>query len=264
MWIWGLLNVTIPIINSSKLTAAEKILWRNGILVPSDIDLEAIAYGLGASIRYRALDGCEARLVADHDKAIITVNSKNIATRQRFSIAHELGHMELDRGRGGFLCSKDDISPQNDAGRSAESAANDFASQLILPDYIFLPYSQGKQISIDSAEKIGAEFKASITATLIKLVRRAMIPAWVVCHKQRGIGWFFKSKFAPDDLYLHKNLHQDTDAFELLYGQEGTRTRYKTETGSRWFSSRDASRYQVRSQSMKAPDESVVSVISLT
>lgn len=253
----------MEIIDTSKLTPAERILWSYGITDANDIDLDVIAFGLGASIHREPLDGCEARLVGVGDKAIITVSSRSILTRQRFSIAHELGHWQLDRGRGGFLCAKDDISPQNDAAKDWEGLANNFASQLILPDYLFVPAALGKAISFDAAEKIAAMFKASLTATAIKMVRKATIPSWIVCHRQRGLAWFFKSAGAPEELYLHKELHHDTDAFGLLYGPDDARTRYKVEEGTRWFSSREASRHQVRSQSMKMQDGTVISVLSI-
>ncbi|SFI37538.1 protein of unknown function [Collimonas sp. OK307] len=251
-------------VDLTALSPAERILWGLGITDPHDIDLDAIAYSLGASIKRRRLDGCEARLVASGDKAIITVDTQSIPTRQRFSIAHEIGHWRLDRGRGGFLCTKDDISPRDGAARDGETLANNFASQLILPDYIFNPYAAGKLITIDAAEKIAAVFSASLTATAIKMVRNATIPAWIVCHRQRGIAWFFKSSFAQDDIFLRKDLHEDTEGFALLYGEVHARTRVKLESGSLWFSNRDASRYQVRTQSTKAQDGTVLSVVGIS
>ena len=38
------------------------------------------------------LTGCEANIIGRGDKAIITINSKSIPGRQRFSAGHELGH----------------------------------------------------------------------------------------------------------------------------------------------------------------------------
>jgi len=251
-------------IELTKLSPAERVLWSLGITNPIDIDLDAIAFHLGATIKRRKLDGCEARLVGSADKAIITIDSQSIPTRQRFSVAHELGHWKLDRGRGGFLCTKDDISLRDGAVRDGEAIANSFASQLVLPDYLFDPLAIGKPITFDAAEKIAGIFSASLTATAIKLVKNATVAAWLVCHHQRGIAWVFKSEFAPGDLHLRKELHQDTEAFERLFGTVSARTRVKVESGSLWFSSRDASRYQVKVQSTKAMNGTVLSIVSLT
>lgn len=250
-------------IELSKLSPAEALLWGYGISDPADIDLDAIAFDMGATVRRRPLCGCEARLVADGHKAVITINSKSIATRQRFSLAHELGHLKLDRGRSGFLCTSKDIGPHSDASRDGEAIANSFASQLLLPSYLFVPAATNKPLTIDSAEKLGGMFNASITATCIKMARTSPVPAWVVCHVRRGLAWFFKSPTAPDDLFLNKELHYDTEAFELVYGEGEGKTRIKTEGGQLWFAARGASRYQVKSQSFRVQDGTVVSLLSL-
>ncbi|MES2040088.1 MAG: ImmA/IrrE family metallo-endopeptidase [Pseudomonadota bacterium] len=249
-------------IDVTALSPAERILWGLGITDPCDIDLDAIAFSLGATIKRRKLDGCEARLVASGDSAIITVDTQSILTRQRFSIAHEICHWRLDRGRGGFLCTKDDISPRDGAAREGETLANNFASQMILPDYLFNPHAAGKLVNLEVVEKIAALFSASLTATAIKLVRNATIPAWIVCHRQQGIAWFFKNKAVPEELFLRKNLHEDTDGFAILFDSGNKKTRIKLESGSLWFSNRDASRYKVSTQSMKVPDGTVISVVS--
>ncbi len=249
-------------VDTTILSPAERILWGLGITDPIDIDLDAIAFSLGALIKRRKLDGCEARLVASGDKAIITVDTQSILTRQRFSIAHEIGHWKLDRGRGGFLCTKDDISPRDGAAREGETLANNFASQMILPDYLFNPHAMGKLVNLDIAEKIASIFNASLTATAIKLVRNASVPAWIACHRQQGIAWFFKNKFASEELFLRRNLHEDTEGFSLLFDDTTVRTRIKLESGSLWFANRDASRYKVRAQSAKMPDGTVISVVS--
>ncbi len=248
----------------SKLTPAEKLLWSYGISDPADIDLDAIAFDMGATVHRRPLGGCEARLVADGSKAVITLNSRSILTRQRFSLGHELGHLALDKGRSGFLCSGKDIGPQNDAARDGEAIANSFASQLLLPSYLFAPAAAGKPITIDSAEKLAALFKASITATCIKMVRVSPTPSWVVCHIRKGLAWFFKSPSAPDSVFISGELHYDTEAFEMIYGEGEGKTRVKTEGGQLWFSGRDSSRHMVKSQSFRVQEGIVVTLLSLT
>lgn len=62
-----------------------------GVTYPAEIDLEAIAWTMGAKVRYRPLDGCEARIIGRDDQAIITINERSPPRRQRFSLAHEIG-----------------------------------------------------------------------------------------------------------------------------------------------------------------------------
>ena len=148
---------------------AETILRGFGIDRPEQIDLEAIALELGVAVRYAKIDGSEARIVGNDTRAIITVRADSQRPRQRFSIAHEIGHWVERHGRGGFVCAKEDISPQNDEAKGVESQANAFASQLLLPSYLFVPMIKGRPITLDTADKIGRDFQASLTATAIKL-----------------------------------------------------------------------------------------------
>lgn len=69
-------------------SAPERLLWSLGIEKPEDIDLEAIAWSIGAKVKYRPLKSCEARICGCGDKAIITVDDGKIPQRRRFSVAH--------------------------------------------------------------------------------------------------------------------------------------------------------------------------------
>lgn len=246
------------------LSKAESILKSFGIDHPSQIDLEAIAFDLGARVRYRRLDGSEARIVGNGTSAIITVNEDHYPTRRRFSIAHELGHWVERHGKGGFICAKEDISPQNNAAKSEEAIANDFASQLILPSYLFDPIAEGMPISLDSADNIRKEFNAGLTATALKLVRGSAKAAAIICHGLAGRQWFALSHGWPETLRLSAELNYDTEAFEMLYAADKAgKTTPRQESASRWVSGRQAQVMKVRSQTVKLADGVVLSVISL-
>ena len=60
-------------IDVNALSPAEKLLWSHGFRKPEHIDLEGIAIAKGASVVYRCLDGCAARLLTDGDKAVISI-----------------------------------------------------------------------------------------------------------------------------------------------------------------------------------------------
>lgn len=64
-----------------------------------EIDLEAIAFHLGARVRYRKLEGCEARIIGCIDAAIITIDEDCSYRRKRFSLAHEIGHWTHHKGQ---------------------------------------------------------------------------------------------------------------------------------------------------------------------
>jgi hypothetical protein len=247
----------------SRLTKAELILHGYGIDHPSQIDLEAIAYDQGASVRYRELEGCEARLVAGPERAIITVNAHGHSRRQRFSIGHELGHWVENHGLGGFACAKEDISPQDQRAKGVEAEANGFASQLILPSYLFEPLAARKSITLDTADALAQEFNASLSATAIKLMKSASVPAAVLCHNPGGLAWSMKNRLFPENAWIPKELHQDADAFELLFASTGGKSRIRAYPADQWLSWREAPWHNVRAQSVKLPNNLVLSTIEI-
>src|SRR5258708_346293 len=116
-------------------SAPERLLKSLGIDRPEDIDLEAVAWSLGAKVKYRPLKSCEARICGYENKAIISVDNRKIPQRQRFSVAHEIGHWIYHRGQL-LICRASDIGSFGGFRKGATSpefVADQFASELILP-----------------------------------------------------------------------------------------------------------------------------------
>src|SRR5215471_9902800 len=124
----------------------EQILEELGIREPEDLDIEAISEYCGATINYKALEGCEARILGYRDRAIITVNLASSRERQRFSAGHELGHWMRDRGQLSFKC-EDKSFVRNWSESSPETRANRFASDLLLPIAMFRPRARGLPVT---------------------------------------------------------------------------------------------------------------------
>jgi hypothetical protein len=252
-------------IDIGALSAGELLLWRNGVIAPDDIDLDGLAAAEGVEVRYRPLDGCEARLVILGEHGVISVkqDTKSLG-RQRFSLAHELAHWMCDRKLGGRLCAADDISPSNTEARSRESEANVYASQLVLPDYMAAPRAKALPFTLDGAQELAKIFRSSLTAAALKLVRHSERLTVLVCHKPTGSFWFRKSKTFPADAFIAGELHHDSPAFALLYGAESGRTKPHSEPASRWMSSHLARGKNARCQSMKMPNGSVLSTVEMS
>jgi Zn-dependent peptidase ImmA (M78 family) len=92
----------------SAVSAAERLLMGLGITRPEEIDLDAIAWHLDAAVKYRHMDTADATIVGTPKRAVIAVNSSTNPARQRFSLAHELGHWHYHRGQVLF-CGPADI-----------------------------------------------------------------------------------------------------------------------------------------------------------
>lgn len=247
----------------STLSLPEKLLWQHGVREPSHIDLEAIAHYRGAEVVYRHLCGCAARLVSAGDKAVISVGLGTYPGRQRFSLAHELAHWICDKGQGSFRCANEDIGPQNAEAKNIEAYANVYASQLILPSYLVDPWLDGKRSNLDTAKALGNDFEASLTASAIKVARRAQTQTCVVCHSQTRRVWNQKSLAFPQDFYVRQELHHDTAAFAMAFGKASGLSRPVKEAADRWLQGPEAYRRTVETQSVKLPDDTVLTMITL-
>ncbi|WP_420213866.1 ImmA/IrrE family metallo-endopeptidase [Janthinobacterium fluminis] len=62
-------------------------------------------------------------LVGHHDRAIATINPSGVRGRERFSVAHELGHWHLHRGSSSH-CRADDPSANLSSDRAHEKEAD--------------------------------------------------------------------------------------------------------------------------------------------
>lgn len=244
------------------LTDAEHLLQELGITEPEEIDLEAIAWYVGAKIKRRPLDGCEARIVGAGNNAIITVNSSSAFVRQQFSIGHEIGHWHYHRGRS-LVCRSDEIGGRNTGCATLEREADKFASHLLLPNYILSPYlSQFKQLNFDTIRKTAKAFNTSIPATAISLVERGRWTAVLVCYGQTGRKWFLRNSRVSDIWFLNNELHHESNAFGILYGKEPDQNHPKKIGANIWFNKRDAHLYELQEQSIRTQEGDVLSLLS--
>ncbi len=102
------------------------------------VPVSAIAKSKGARIHADALEGdLSGFLFRDRDHAVIGVNTRHSATRQNFTIGHELGHLllhdqeQLHVDRGFPVRLRNDLSSQGTD--EAEREANYFAAALLMP-----------------------------------------------------------------------------------------------------------------------------------
>src|SRR5271154_3467468 len=145
-----------------KLRPAELLLKDLGITDPREIDLEAIALDQGAIVKHGSLDGCEARIVGYGSRAIITVDDRKPWTRQRFSIAHELGHWKYHRGRS-LICRPDETGDLDRGSVDPERVADFYAADLLLPRFLFVPRANAlRNTTFEAVNTLSKEYTTSI------------------------------------------------------------------------------------------------------
>lgn len=116
---------------------AADLLASYGVTAPP-VPVEQIAIFKGIQVVRSSAEWSESGfLLRDDERIIIGVNSRNSPRRQRFSIAHELGHWRLHKGKplivdqSVMINKRDDVSSQ--ATSVEEIEANHFAAELLMP-----------------------------------------------------------------------------------------------------------------------------------
>ncbi|HVZ80512.1 MAG TPA: ImmA/IrrE family metallo-endopeptidase [bacterium] len=152
----------------------EKLLKMAGISrLP--VDVEKVASQLGVDIKYQSYDGKFSGVLIRHgDRATIGVNSQHHPNRQRFTIAHEIGHYLLHQGD---LMVDKTISVNyrgNDThiDYQKEREANLFASELLMPTKLLSKDLNKYQIDLDDEDQIkelASKYQVSQQAFMIRL-----------------------------------------------------------------------------------------------
>jgi Zn-dependent peptidase ImmA (M78 family) len=226
---------------------AESLVAELGISSPGELDVEAIAFDSGVEVAYERLNGCEATLVGYGDRAIATINPSGVRGRERFSVAHEVGHWHLHRGQS-FQCRVDEPDGNLVSNRQLEKEADTFAAHLLMPGPLFNPQvRQLGQPNFQQLAGIAGQFEASLMATALRLANINTLPVIVACYDQRGRRWSLPAQDVPKRWFLKQSLDEDTFTYDLLkFGKECRHL--GKQSADAWFENDDADKYEVLEQ----------------
>ena len=218
----------------SKFVGADDLLQSLGITEPDEIDIYAIAQSTGATVVEKPVTGCEARIFGHGNKALIVVNSVSTISRRRFSAAHELGHWMRDAGKISLGCNPEELLGSADA--NPETRANHYASELLMPKYMFESRAKGRPITFETASALADVFRTSLTATSIRLIDCGSYPAMLVCCDAQRVRWFWRGTDVPRNLWP-QTPGCLTFASELLGGASVSLPTSGSVYSDQWFSS---------------------------
>ena len=242
------------------MNAAESLIYRIGIERPDEIDLELIVFSVGATVRYRNLKGCEARILGLGNKAIITVNNASSKSRQRFSIAHELGHWHLHRGRC-LACRADD---ENQFSKSAlEREANVYAAHLLMPNFLLLKQlPRVDQFRLSDIVQTATVFKTSLTASAIRICEATNASKVIICTEKGRIKW----KRVPQSISHLWKLRDEVDhrslAFDINF-KSVAQQRARKMNASVWFDQKHMERFDLEEECVPTYGSEALSILHL-
>lgn len=125
------------------------------------VNVDELAISLGISVAYISMpDEISGMLVRKDGKYVITVNSKHPRTRQRFTLAHELGHYFHHRQIIGDGVNDSKTYRTINSGKHYnprisqrhETEANQFAAALLMPQEI-IDDLRGRGLSVEEIAK---------------------------------------------------------------------------------------------------------------
>jgi Zn-dependent peptidase ImmA (M78 family)/DNA-binding XRE family transcriptional regulator len=165
----GLPLGTIEIGAASPARAADELLEKAGVEEPP-VRVQDLAIACGVLVIKRAMSDDLSGLVFDmNDAAVIAVNSDHGENRQRFSIAHELGHYLLSHHDRFHIDLTEGDPPGYDW--QTERAANEFAAELLMPREMVLR-ELGQALD---THRLGKRFRVSELAMGYRLVNLGVI-----------------------------------------------------------------------------------------
>lgn len=163
------------------------LLTEHGVTQPP-VPVERIAKARGVRFHLDALEGdISGFAYRSGDQLVIGVNTSQAAVRQRFTIAHELGHLLLhDQGRihvdRGFVFRlRSDVSSQGTEWEEIE--ANRFAAELLMPEQFLREDLEGidsmDMLDDDRIAALAKHYDVSKQALLIRLAALGYIDSLV-------------------------------------------------------------------------------------
>lgn len=152
-------------------------LLRKFDLFSAPVNVEAVAERLGATLVFDALDDdVSGFLLREKKVATIAVNKLHHPNRQRFTIAHECGHLFLHADQGDRLWVdkaytsiffRDASSSTGD--QLAEIQANQFAAGLLMPEALLRMHVTDELSDVDIF-RLALRFQVSEQAMTLRLV----------------------------------------------------------------------------------------------
>lgn len=230
---------------------ARKLLSDNGLDEITDISMDLFVSGIGATFIEEPLNLCDGKIIFGEKKTIIKVNSEiRFTQRKRFIAAHEVGH---------FIMHKDMKLPPETfksiniiaglektlkSGKQ-ELEANEFASELLMPETVFLNEAKGKPFTPLLIKELAERFKTSLTSVVFKYIQLNLHPVCCVFISNGRVKYWKKSKDLNVWVEDYNKLPPPGGSVASEYIEENYAYLYKLEekaqtiNKSTWFKLRD-------------------------
>lgn len=223
--------------------AAQKLMKECGIDDPTEIPLDLIIFGRGATFIEKPLNNSEGRIVFGNKTAIITVNSNiEYSGKKRFVMAHELGHYEMHRNVIA-VHNDTDVTLEFFKSGNQETEANEFASELLMPEELFKKECEGKKFSPDLLRSLAERFQTSITSVTYRYFECGQHPICLFYSHNNKIIYWKRPENYPYFIIDRTRLAPPDDSVAMEFFKDGkiyTKNQSKQKIfKATWFDTRD-------------------------
>jgi Zn-dependent peptidase ImmA (M78 family)/transcriptional regulator with XRE-family HTH domain len=143
----------------------------------TDADLPALVEAaFGADVAVVVLDeGFDGLSASSDDAKLIVLGTSAVPARQRFTLAHELGHLLAGDDQGVHL--DKDIYDRAQAKDPSEMRANNFASAFLMPEDVLREAAGTSGLAEDEFAALACDLKVTPSALAIRLQQLRLIDA---------------------------------------------------------------------------------------
>jgi Zn-dependent peptidase ImmA (M78 family) len=169
--------------NRSAEAAADRLLRKYTVRKPP-VPVEVIAKKEGLDVVFHDMeDQVSGLLITNADKPVIAVNVKHHPNRQRFTIAHELGHFVLHQSKPTVFVDEYLVHyrARSEKPDPREMEANVFAAGLLMPRKLVerdILMKGGDLLDEATIRKFAQRFGVSAQALAIRLDQLGVIAAF--------------------------------------------------------------------------------------
>jgi Zn-dependent peptidase ImmA (M78 family) len=158
------------------------------------VDIEKIIKNEGIRLEYTKIMS-DGLIKYDKKGPIIKINQELSYNRKRYTIAHEFGHIVLDK----LLKNDNGAFDTTKMRKKVEDFCSSFASSLMIPDDAIKEFRDWKNISISNLQKKSDELKISFTPLVRMVLEQAPFDS--------GFIWFNKriDENDPNKIQLYVN-----------------------------------------------------------
>tara|TARA_R110002051_G_scaffold133967_1_gene207241 strand:+ start:3466 stop:4269 length:804 start_codon:yes stop_codon:yes gene_type:complete len=187
--------------NNKGSRKAKELLEEIGLDDITYMPMDLFVSALGATLIEEPLKNSDGKIIRGNTKTLIKINSEILyEEKKRFTIAHEVGHyllhdkldLAVHNENSNTLNWFQNIEQQAKKGIQ-EYEANDFASELLMPEIIFRKFIEYKSFSPSLIKEISIRFKTSLTSVVYRLITLDVFPLLVVFISDGVVRYWRKS-----------------------------------------------------------------------